>query len=246
MKLPNGLVEEQPPFVPRMVMSGELKAALREVCRQWQHRDAFAGLLKYGIRPLDRMLFFGPPGNGKTLTCYFLAKTLDVPIFRVLCNQLRGSHLGETTRNVANLLDFLNAATTPSLCLFDEVESIFVDRKESSGECDREVAAAMTIFMQSLDRWKAPTLLVLATNLVGQIDEALLSRVELKLEFLGPTPEQAAELLNYWREILSSHGADAWGPVLAAQFAATLPGSFRALQQQVAWSAREWTARQLA
>jgi len=228
------------------VMSGQLKRALGEVSRQWQRRDAFAGLLKYGIRPLDRVLFFGPPGNGKTLTCYFLAKTLGVPIFRVLCNQLRGSHLGETTRNVANLLGFLNAATAPSLCLFDEVESIFVDRRASVGECDREIAAAMTIFMQALDRWKAPTLLVLATNLVGQIDEALLSRVELQLEFLGPTPEQAAELLNYWREILSDHGADEWGPVLAAQFAATLPDSFRALQQLVAFRAREWTARHLA
>lgn len=245
MKLPDGLVEERPPFVPRMVLSGQLKSALREVCLQWQHRDAFADLLKYGIRPLDRMLFFGPPGNGKTLSCYFLSKTLNVPIFRVLCNQLRGSYLGETTRNVANLLDFLNATTTPSLCLFDEVESIFVDRKESKGQCDREVAAAMTIFMQSLDRWKAPTLLVLATNLVGQIDEALLSRVELKLEFLGPSHEQATELLNYWREILSAHGPDDWGPVLAAKFAETLPTSFRALQQQVAWSAREWTARQI-
>lgn len=244
-QLPDGLIEEHPPFVPRMVMADELKAALREVGRQWEHRDAFGGLLKYGIRPLDRMLFYGPPGNGKTLTCYYLSKTLGIPIFRVLCNQLRGKYLGETARNVAGVLDFLNNTTTPCLCLFDEVESIFVDRQKSSGQCDREVAAAMTIMMQSLDRWRAPTLLVLATNIVGQIDEALLSRVELKLEFGGPTPEQTTELLNYWREILSDHGADEWGPALAARFAASPPGSFRALQQQVAWSAREWTARQI-
>jgi hypothetical protein len=72
--LPDGLVlDDRPPFVPRMVMTPQLMSVVKNVVAQWRHRDKFQELLKYGIRPLDRLLFYGPPGNGKTLTCYWIA-----------------------------------------------------------------------------------------------------------------------------------------------------------------------------
>ncbi|HWA99355.1 MAG TPA: ATP-binding protein [Pirellulales bacterium] len=244
-QLPQGVtLDERPPFVPTMVMTPQLMSVVRDVVAQWQHRDKFAGLVQYGIRPLDRLLFYGPPGNGKTLACYWIAKQLGIPMYRVLCNQLRGSYLGETTRAVAAVMDHLNAVSDPAICLWDEIESIFVDRSVSSSSCDREIASALTLFLQGLDRWRAPVLVVMATNLVGQLDAALLSRIEMRLEFVGPDANQAEQLLNYWCELLAKFGADEWGPVLKDRIQSKPPASFRELQQTIAFAARQWVAKQ--
>jgi ATP-dependent 26S proteasome regulatory subunit len=241
-KLPPGITLEKPPFVPRLVMTDRLQTVVREVLHQWRNRQRFAGLRKYGIRPLDHLLFHGPPGNGKTMACYWIARELDIPIYRVLCNQLLGSYLGQTTNAVSDVLSYLNALPAPALCLWDEVESIFVDRARASGGGGQELSTATTMYLQALDRWQAPVLNVMATNLPNRVDPALRSRVELTLEFPGPNPEQCREMLNYWAELLDAHGGSAWGPKLAERVAANPPESFRALQQLIGFAAREWTA----
>jgi ATP-dependent 26S proteasome regulatory subunit len=242
--LPVGLtLEETPAFVPRMVMTPELRTVVRDVLRQWVHRDRFAGLTKYGIRPLDRVLFFGPPGNGKTLSCQWMAGQLKVPLYRIRCEQIRGPYLGETTRRLGEVTEYLNGLTEPAIALFDEVESIFIDRAKSDSGGDREIGSALTVFFQALDRWQAPTLIVMATNLIEQVDRALLSRTELRLEFGGPTREQAQEMLAYWRELLCEHGADEWSPEIAARIdQCGPPESFRSLQQSINRAARNWVA----
>lgn len=241
--LPKGLVlDESPPFVPRMVMTPQLMKVVKNVVFQWQHRDSFLELLKYGIRPLDRLLFYGPPGNGKTLTCYWMAKELSIPMYRVICDQLRGGYLGDTAKAISAVSDFLNQRSSPAICLWDEVESIFIDRTHSSGQCDREVSSALTIFLQALDRWRAPTLIVMATNFAEQLDPALLSRVEMKLEFEGPTGEQCEKLIQYWAELLCKHGSEEWAPPLLERVRQTPATSFRELQQSIAWLARDWVA----
>lgn len=246
-ELPKGLtLDEKPPFVPRMVMTPPLTKVIKNVVFQWQHRSSFQELLKYGIRPLDRLLFYGPPGNGKTLTCYWMAKELGIPMYRVICSQVRDGYLGGATRVVAGVADYLNARSEPAICLWDEMESIFLDRAESSGQCDREISSALTVFLQALDRWRAPTLIVMATNLPDQLDPALMSRVEMKLEFGGPTAEQAEKLIQYWAELLCKHGSDEWGPPLIEKVRQSPPVSFRELQQAIAWLARDWVAAKCA
>ena len=248
-KQPNGLPAsitlENPRFVPQMTMTTELKCVAREVINQWRNRNLFKGLLKYGIRPLDRLLFFGPPGNGKTLACAWIAKELELPMYRVLCNQLRDCYLGNTSKNVAEVMGFLASQKMPALCLWDEVESIFVDRRAAEGKGAQEYGAALTVFLQELDRWQAPILLVMATNIVESLDAALLSRIELQLEFMGPTPDQARQTIQYWSELLHEYGGAEWGATITRRAEETPPVSFRELQQQIACAAREWTVRQL-
>lgn len=240
--LPLGVTLEKPTFVPRMVITPQLQMVVREVLLQWQNRGQFTDLVKYGIRPIDRLLFYGPPGNGKTMACYWIARELGVKVYRVVCNQLHGSFLGETTKAVADVMDFFNSRTEPAICLFDEVEGIFVNRRTAAGAAGREIATATTIFLQAIDRWKSPVLIVMATNIPEGIDEALLSRVEMKLEFPAPTEEQSQQMLLYWIEILHSHGGEEWGPKIADQIRESPPESFRELQQLIGFAARNWVA----
>lgn len=240
-RTPQGLILEKMGFVPRMVMTPELKTVVDEVLRQWQMSDRFEPLRQYGIRPLDRLLFYGPPGNGKTMACRWMARRLDVPMYRVACDQVHGMYLGQTSSNLAAVMAHLQNLKEPALCLFDEVEHIFVNRRDASGACGHEIGSALTVFMQALDRWEAPTLIVMATNIVERMDDALLSRIDLKLEFVGPTKEQAGQMVEYWKELLCDHGGGEWGPqILERMKGCNPPGSFRNLQQVINHAARSY------
>jgi SpoVK/Ycf46/Vps4 family AAA+-type ATPase len=193
---------------------GELRGT---VLAQWGRRKQFSALVKYGIQPINLALFHGPPGNGKTMACGWLAEKLGVSLYRVRCESLVGSHLGATASNFSNMMAWLAQQKSPCVVLFDEVEQILPSRGtgNTADGCRREIASAMTVFWQWIDRWEAETLFVLATNLPAALDAALLSRCELKLEFGPPTPEQASNVIAYWRETLHEFGSDTWGPQLA-------------------------------
>lgn len=240
--LPSGVVLDKLPFVPRMVTTDELKIVTKQVMDQWRGREYFKGLAQYGIRPLDRLLFHGPPGNGKTMACYWIAKQLGMPVYRVLCDQLHGSYVGQTTRAVADVVNYFSKRVEPALCLWDEVEAIFIDRRKAKGEAGHEFSAATTVLLQALDRWQAPTLMVMATNIPDKLDAALLSRVELRLYFPGPSKDQCEQMIQYWSELLHDHGGADWGPAIAERIKDALPESFRELQQTIAFAARDWTA----
>lgn len=237
--LPPGLSVEKPARnLAALATTGPLLELTSVVLKQWSQSAAFSALEKYGITPINRALFYGPPGNGKTMASQWLAQQLGVPLFRVRCETLIGSLLGQTANTISELMRWLEDAG-PCVVLLDEVEQILPQRKAMTSNCGREVAAAMTVFWQYLDRWEAETLFILATNLPDALDPALLSRIELKLEFGPPTAEQAANVLAYWQEVLHEYGSDRWGPALGKR---KRWESFRELFQAVQHAVREHVA----
>jgi SpoVK/Ycf46/Vps4 family AAA+-type ATPase len=214
--LPAGLTLEKPGSnIASLSMTASLRAIMATVIRQWQSPQAFRPLAKYGIYPVRQMLFHGPPGNGKTSACQWIAQRLSVPLYRVRCETLVGSYLGQTAKQVAAVMEWLKTSP-PSIVLFDEVESLFPSRSDGGGTCAREMSSAMTVFWQYLDRWSGQHLFVLATNMRNKLDPALLSRLEMQLEFGPPTTDQAREVIAYWSEVLHAYGAPEWSAELIA------------------------------
>lgn len=239
-KLPQGLTLEKPARNLAALATTESLAEIhRIVLAQWKHAEAFARLARHGIRPIDRLLFFGPPGNGKTMASQWLAQQIAAPLYRVRCEALVGAYLGETAAHIGAIMAWLEKQSR-SIVLFDEVESIFPSRTANKSSVARETNSAMTVFWQFLDRWEAPTLFILATNLPEQLDPALMSRLELKVEFGPPTPLQAASVVQYWAEVLHEFGGDTWGPQLDDGRAWE---SFRALFHAVQMHVREFVTR---
>ena len=239
-KVPAGITLEKPARNLAALATTESLAGLRDVVlRQWGKNSAFAKLAKHGIRPIDRLLFYGPPGNGKTMAAGWLANQIGAPLYRVRCESLVNAYLGGTSNTISRVMQWLESRPK-SVVLFDEVETLFQSRTAGSDGCSRELQSAMGVFWQYLDRWEAPTLFILATNMPGRLDDALLSRIGLKLEFGPPTAEQIKGVAAYWAEVLHEYGGAEWGPKLAEQ---SWP-SFRALFQGVEQSVREFVTRQ--
>ena len=237
--LPNGVtLEKAARNLASLVMTETIEAMRQIVLSQWKHKDDFANLAKFGIRPVDRLLFFGPPGNGKTLTAGWIAKQFDVPFYRVRCEALINAHLGRTAANIGDVMEWLQSQRR-CVVLFDEVEMLFPSRTFATDNCAKELQSAMGVFWQYLDRWEAQTLFILATNMPDRLDPALVSRIDLQMEFGPPTPAQASAVAQYWAETLHEYGGAEWLPAIDD---GQRWESFRALFQAVQMHVRQFVA----
>ena len=137
----------------------------------------------WGLRPMLRLLFHGPPGCGKTLAAEVLATELELPFAIVRFDSVVSSLLGETAANLRKVLDFVAAHRL--VVLFDEFDAIGKARDDTSehGELRRVVNA----FLQMLDSYRGPSVLIAATNHEQLLDVALLRRFDEVLTFSLPS-----------------------------------------------------------
>lgn len=239
-KMPDGIVLEKPGRnLDSLTQTAALQSLKSTLIHEWKIRHAFDSVEKFGIRPTTMALFYGPPGNGKTMAAKMLANVIAAPLYRVSCEGLLDSYLGGSERNIRDVMLWLTNVGE-AVVLFDECESIFRTRKHNSSSASQTVVRAMQVFWQAIDRWETPQMFLLATNRIEDIDDALLSRCETKLEFVGPTREQAALVLDYWVETLHEYGADEWSGELRKEIKRKPPQSFRELWQSISFCVRRW------
>lgn len=223
---------------------------LDQIVPEWSHRDRLAPLAKYGITPTRQLLFYGPPGNGKTMSAKWLAGEITpsaktARCIRIQCDQLVGHYMGDTARNVTQVLDWVENEPDArnAVVLLDEVDTIFPSRKSLSASSNgREITSAQATYWQRVDNWTKPNLFVLATNRRDDLDPALLSRIEHQIHFGPPTLEQSIEVVNYWAELLHNYGGDTWGHSLRVWLNDPAPlgiKSFRELTQRIHQLARD-------
>src|SRR5206468_7817217 len=79
-------------------------------------------------RPGVRALFVGPSGTGKTLAAGWLASRLGLPLYRVDLASITSKYIGETEKNLAQLL--ARAEQSEVVLLFDEADSMFGTRTD--------------------------------------------------------------------------------------------------------------------
>src|SRR5690606_14545412 len=114
----------------------------------------------YGLKPVSRLLFFGPPGCGKTVTAEALAGELGLPWVRVRFDGVVSSFLGETAANLRKVFEFIEQGRY--VALFDEVDALAKDRNDPAdhGELKRVVNAFLTM----LESHTGSSILIAATN----------------------------------------------------------------------------------
>lgn len=132
------------------------------------------------------MLFWGPPGTGKTMTAHAVAAhmgkrvlNVDIPAF---------VHSNEAEHFLPAL--FREARLQDAVLFFDECEALFASRSRTGN-------MLMTLLLTELERFEGVAML--ATNLPEMLDEALARRILVRVRFPAPDRSQRAEI---WRRHL--------------------------------------------
>ena len=139
------------------------------------------------------ILFSGPPGTGKTLTAAACADFLGLKLGVVRPEGVVDLFVGETEKNVSRV--FQEAKKENCLLFFDECDSLFQSRYSGRTAVDRTENRSVNILLREIER-SFEGAVILATNRVFDLDEALERRISLKLSF--PVPDAGARAA-IWR-----------------------------------------------
>jgi len=152
-----------------------------------QHR-----LAAHGLKPSRRILFYGPPGCGKTLGAERLAWATGLPLHRVRFDTLLSSFFGETLSNLRRVFDQISAS--PCALFLDECDTLARSRTERNdvGEINRITNALLEL----LDGYRGRGLIIAATNLDSALDAALFRRFDEVIKIPLPSCAEIARLLK--------------------------------------------------
>ena len=114
-----------------------------------EHPEKFE---KFGMSPSKGVLFYGPPGCGKTLMAKAVANECQANFISVKGPEILDKYIGGSEQNVRDLFARA-AAASPAILFFDEFESIAPRRgADSSGVTDRVVNQLLTFLDGVEDR----------------------------------------------------------------------------------------------
>lgn len=179
-----------------LILPDGVLADLRAMVRRILDRPSAAALLPRGTLPAgQRLLFAGGPGTGKTLAAEVVARETGSALIVADTARLLSKWLGETERNLADL--FRAAEESHAVLFFDEADAIFGKRVETQEARDRYANVETAYLLQRIERFSG--LVILATNLPGNLDDAFRRRFDAVIDFPQPEAEERAAL---WRRHL--------------------------------------------
>jgi len=177
-----------------LVVNSGLRAELESLVARCRLREQFAHSLGPSIqaryRPSVRALFIGPSGTGKTLTVAWLATRLGIPLFRVDLSAVTSKYIGETEKNLSQLL--ARAEQNEVLLLFDEADALFGKRTDIQEANDRFANAQTNYLLQRMESYDGIT--ILTSNGRSRFDDAFSRRFDAILSFPLPGPEERRAL----------------------------------------------------
>lgn len=143
---------------------------------------------------INKFLFSGAPGTGKTETAKQVARILDRELFIVESSSLIDSRLGQSPKNIVSLFEEIERFPRPkkALVLFDEFDALAMER--NSDHDLKEMGRVTTAVFKGLDELNEDVLLIATTNMADKFDKALLRRFDKVIDFSRYTKEDIVEV----------------------------------------------------
>lgn len=151
----------------------------------------------FSVFGINKFLFYGNPGTGKTETAKVMSKLLGRILYEVAVSSLIDSKLGQTSKNLVDLFNEIDSIPNPNkvMILFDEIDSLVLDRINSNDL--REMGRVTSTFLKALDEVNPKVIIVATTNLYSKLDKALLRRFDRCISFDDYTKEDLVEIAQY-------------------------------------------------
>lgn len=150
---------------------------------------------------INKFLFEGMPGSGKTEASKHVARLLDRTLYYVDFDNLIDSKLGQTNKNIINVFSEINKIPHPNkvVVLFDEIDVIALDRVNRNDV--REMGRVTSTMLRELDRLtdlNKEIVIIATTNLYTDFDKALTRRFDAVINFDRYTKEDLIEIAEYY------------------------------------------------
>jgi len=162
------------------------------------------------------ILFFGPPGCGKTLLAAAIATEIDATFYCVDAASIMSKWLGESEKNVAELFNSARGAAqggSPVIIFIDEIDSLVGIRGDEVGGEVRTRNQFLKEMDNILDKKRLNHVYVIgATNKPWALDEPFIRRFQKRVYVPLPNAEARREMFNiYARDLTMAPDVD---PVL--------------------------------
>lgn len=174
---------------------------LRDACTHIRYRHTvysewgFGKKAAYG-RGLS-LLFSGPPGTGKTMAAQVITNQLHMKLYKIQLSQIVSKYIGETEKNLRKV--FTEAKNANCVLFFDETDALFGKRSEVKDSHDRHANIETAYLLQQMEEYDGVVLM--ATNLLQNIDEAFMRRISFVISF--PFPDADTRKL-LWKKMFDA------------------------------------------
>lgn len=133
-----------------------------------------------------RVLFYGPPGTGKTLTAGVLGNETKKDVYKIDLSMVVSKYIGETEKNLELL--FARAEDKDWILFFDEADAIFGKRTSVRDAHDKYANQEVSYLLQRIEDYNG--LVILATNMKNNIDDAFIRRFNDIVKFSIPSEDE--------------------------------------------------------
>ena len=164
-----------------LVLDKETLGQVEEI-KTWLKQSSSVKLdksLRKKLKAGYRTLFYGPAGTGKTLTAALIGKECNKTVYKIDLSKVVSKYIGETEKNLE--LIFAHAKDKGWILFFDEADALFGKRTEPKDSHDRYANQEVSYLLQRMEDYNG--LVILATNMKGNIDDAFTRRFNLILRF---------------------------------------------------------------
>ena len=132
-----------------------------------------------------------------TLTASLMGKSTGKDVYKIDISMISSKWIGETEKNLAKIFD--TAETKDWILFFDEADSIFGKRTSKGGSNEKQSNQEISYLLQRTEEY--PGIVILASNLLGNIDDAFIRRFQSMIHFKIPT---WTERLKLWEKAFNS------------------------------------------
>ncbi|ETO21594.1 proteasome-activating nucleotidase [Reticulomyxa filosa] len=153
-----------------------------------------------GLRsPTAGLLLFGPPGNGKTMIAKCVATECKATFFSISASSITSKFVGDAERIMRTLFSIAREKA-PSIIFIDEIDSLLTTRGgQNEAESSRRLKTEFLIQFDGVHKAcesEARMLVIGATNLPHQLDDAVLRRFSKRIMVPLPDEETKYSLLQ--------------------------------------------------